>query len=88
MSIREKLTLKDEIEARNEAREREFLQARTLGKFSETVCDFNKTVNDAAEAIHSGIDILAKHYGVERSELLELLVNTLWAQEQTKAQEG
>ena len=40
--------------------------------------------------IYNGIDsldILAQHYGVYRAELLELLVNTMWAQEQIKARE-
>jgi len=81
MSIREKLNQMKEIEARNADREREFLQA-------QNVEDMHRTVESFAEAIHSGIDILAKHYGVERSELFELVIDTMQAMEQTKAQEG
>ena len=81
MNIRKKLELQKEIDARNADREREFLQA-------QKVEDMHRTVESFAEAIHSGIDILAKHYGAERSEPFELVIDTMQAMEQTKAQEG
>ena len=78
MKTAEKLTLRKEMEARNEESCRQ--HAKT--------CAIHNAIEVSARAILDGLDILAQHYGVERPELLELLVNTLWAQEQTKAQEG
>lgn len=83
MNIREKLELQKEIDARNADREREFL--RGLEDYVEAV---HKTIEVYAEAIHSCIDITAQHYGTGRAELLDLLIVTLQAKEQTEAQEG
>ena len=81
MTITEKLNLMKEIEARNADREREFLQAQKV----EAI---HRIVEAYAEVIHGYIDIVAQDYGVERSEVLDLLIDTLQAMDQTKAQEG
>lgn len=78
MKIREKLTLLQEVEARNEARRQEYIRT----------CGAHSAIEISARAILGSLDILAQHYNVDRAELLELLVNTLWAMEQTEAQEG
>ena len=77
MSTTEKLKLMKEMEDRNEARRQEYIRT----------CGVHSAIEVSARAIIDSLDILAQHYGVYRAELLELLVNTMWAQEQIKAHE-
>ena len=77
MTITEKLKLQKEIEARNEARRQQYIRT----------CGVHSAIEVSARAIMDSLDILAQHYNVTREELLELLVNTMWAMLQTDDQE-
>lgn len=77
MTTTEKLKLMKEMEARNEARRQQYI--RDSGVHS--------AIEVSARAILDSLDILAQHYNVTRDELLELLVDTLWAMKQTDDQE-
>ena len=78
MTTIEKLRLHKEIEARNEARRQQYIRE----------CGVHSAIEISARAILDSLDILAQHYHVTRAELLELLVNTMWAVQQTDEQEG
>ena len=78
MTIREKLALHDEAEKRNNERIHAYL--KTVGAHG--------AVEIHARAILGSLDILAQHYGVKREALLDLLVSTLWAMQQSDEQEG
>lgn len=77
MSTTEKLKLMKEMEDRNEARRQEYIRT----------CGVHSAIEISARAILDSLDILAQHYNVTRGELLELLVNTMWAKQQTDDQE-
>jgi len=81
MSITEKLKLNDEIDARNKIREKEFIQMQKV----EII---HRIIEAYAETIHGYIDMVAQDYGLKRSEVIDLLIDTLYAVEQIKAQEG
>lgn len=78
MNTRKKLQQMKEMEARNEARRKAYLE--TVG--------IHGAIEIHARAILGSLDILAQHHNLPRSELLELLVNTMWAMQQTDSQEG
>lgn len=78
MTIREKLALKEQMDKRNEERVRAYLK---------TVCAHG-AIEIHARAVLGSLDILAQYYDVTRAELLELLVNTMWAMQQSDEQEG
>ena len=78
MTTREKLILKEQADKRNEERVRAYLM--TVGAHG--------AIEIHARAVLGSLDILAQHYDVTRAELLELLVNTLWAMQQSDEQEG
>lgn len=78
MTIREKLALHDEAEKRNEERLKLYLE--TVGAY--------KAIEISARAVLGSLDVLAQQYDVKRAELLEQLVNTLWAMQQSDEQEG
>lgn len=78
MTTIEKLRLQEEIEARNEERRQQYLRD----------CGVHSAIEISARGIMDSLDILAQHYNVRREELLELLVNTMWAMKQTEDQEG
>ena len=78
MKTAEKLNLMKEMEARNEERRQQYIRT----------CGVHDAIEISSRAILGSLDILAQHYNVTRPELLELLVNTMWAQEQTMEQEG
>lgn len=81
MTVREKLELKKAIDARNNDREREFFRS----KKAEAI---HRSVEIYADSILESIDILAGYHGADRADVLELLIDTLQAKEQAKAQEG
>lgn len=76
MSTIEKLMLQEEIEARNEARRQDYIRT----------CGVHSAIEISARAILDSLDILAQHYNVPRSELLDLLVNTMQAAQQCDEQ--
>lgn len=78
MTIREKLALHDELEKRNNERIHAYL--KTEGAHG--------AIEFLARAILGSLDILAQHDGVKREALLEQLVDTLWAMQQSDEQEG
>lgn len=78
MTIREKLALHEEAEKRN--RERVDAYLKTIGAHG--------AIEIHARAILGSLDILAQHYHVDREELLDLLVDTLWAMNLGDKQEG
>lgn len=78
MTTIEKLRLMDEMEARNEERRQQYIRT----------CGVHSAIEISARAILDSLDILAQHYNVPRAELLELLVNTMWAMKQTDDQES
>lgn len=77
MTTIEKLKLMEETEARNEERRQQYLRT----------CGVHSAIEISARAILDSLDILAQHYNVTRPELLELLVNTMWAMKQTDDQD-
>lgn len=77
MTTIEKLKLMEEMEARNEARRQEYIRT----------CGVHSAIEISARAILDSLDILAQHYNVTRPELLDLLVNTMQAAQQTDDQE-
>lgn len=78
MTTRKKLECMKEMEARNEARRKAYLE--TVG--------IHGAIEIHARAVLGSLDILAQHHGLKRAELLEVLVNTMWAMEQHDQQEG
>lgn len=78
MTIRERLALRDEAEKRNNERIHAYL--KTVGAHG--------AIEIHARAIIGSLDILAQHYHVDREELLDLLVSTLWAMNLSDRQEG
>ena len=78
MTIREKLALKEQMDKRNEERVRAYL--KTVGAHG--------AIEIHARAVLGSLDILAQHYHVDREELLDLLVSTLWAMNLSDKQEG
>lgn len=78
MTIHEKLILKEQADKRNEERVRAYLN--TVGA--------HDAIEIHARAILGSLDILARHYHVDREELLDLLVSTLWAMNLSDKQEG
>lgn len=69
MTTRDKLALKDQIEARNNARIAEFLD--TLG--------VHKALETQARATLGSLQILADHYHIPRNTLLDQLITMLQA---------
>ena len=80
MSIREKLELQKEIDARNEERAKEFTQQK--------VADIHRSIEIYAGSIIESVGVLADYHGANRGMLLDLLISTLQAMEQTRQQEG
>ena len=78
MKTAEKLNLMKEMEARNEERVQKHLENSEL----------RERIEVSATCIIESLNIISEQLGVKRSDLLELLVDTLWAKEQIKAQEG
>lgn len=77
MTTCEKLDLMTEMEERNELRRKAYL--RTAG--------IHDAIEVSAGAILDGLDVLAQTHGARRRELVELLIDTLQALEQTREQE-
>lgn len=71
MNIREKLALKDQIDARNDARWKEFFDAMGV----------HNALEIQARGIMGSLNILADHYHVPRNTLLEQLLGMLQAAE-------
>ena len=78
MTTIEKLKLMEEMEARNEARRQQYIRD----------CGAYDAIQISARGIMASIDILAKHYNLERNELFELLVNTMCVMTQIDEQGG
>lgn len=70
MNTREKLAMKDQIEARNNARIKEFFDVNGVHKALEV----------QTRATLSSLDILSNHYHIPRNSLLEQLVIMLRAE--------
>lgn len=79
MTTKEKLHLMDEINARNAAR---------TSEYAEKIAKIHRAIETNAKVNVENIGYLAQAFDVDRSELLELLVNTMWALEQAAEQEG
>ena len=82
MTIREKLEHIKSCEARNIEREHAYLE-----QMKSEVELIHRMIERYAAATLNSLDTLAEYHKVPRSELLELLVDTLQALEQVKAQE-
>lgn len=70
MNTREKLAMKDQIEARNEARIKEFFD----------VTGVHKALEVQTRATLGSLDILSNHYHIPRNSLLEQLIIMLRAE--------
>lgn len=81
MTVREKLELQKAIDLRNAVREFDFLHEIENNAIYESI-EYN------AKAVFNRIDHLATYYGRERSELFDVLIDTLQALKQIKDQEG
>lgn len=71
MEIRDKLELMKEMDERNEARRKAYLE--TVGA--------HKALEIHATGIMGSLDIMAQHYNVPRTELLDQLIIMLQAAE-------
>lgn len=69
MNTREKLALHDEVEKRNEERIKAYMQTAGV----HTALEIH------AKSIIDSLDILAERYRLPREELLESLIETLYA---------
>lgn len=78
MNIREKLALKKQADKRNEERVIAYIQKANI---------VDVAVEILARAILNRLDNNANRFGMKRSELLEMLVDTLWAMQQHDEQE-
>ena len=101
MKTMEKLALLKEMEARNAEREREIMDkldrdiANALDEYDRVQKRFDclknaevhRTIEIYAGAILESLETLARFHGLNRADLLELLVATAWALEQIKEQE-
>lgn len=94
MNTYEKLIQMKESNQRNEALEAAFKRdhdrrvIKALEEGQARAASVHRTIEIYAESILESLDVLAAFHGEKRSDLLELLVSTLWAKEQYKAQEG
>ena len=102
MTIREKLALHDELEKRNADHQLSWKAGKTQTSAAPIYGGRQSSPEPAAasgtghcpaieihaRAILGSLDILAQHYGVKREALLDLLVDTLWAMQQSDEQEG
>ena len=77
MTTRERLTVHEMIEARNEARIKAYMRAASV----HTALEIH------AKAIIDSLDILAERYRLPRAELLESLIDTLYVTDQFMAQQ-
>lgn len=81
MTVREKLELQNAIDLRNAVREFDFLHEIENNAIYENIeCN--------AKAVFNRIEQLATYYGRDRSELFDVLIDTLQALKQIKDQEG
>lgn len=102
MKITKKLALLKEMEARNTAHEREIMDkldheiSKALDEYDQVkrqnAClknaQVHRTIELYADVILESLETLARFHGLNRADLLELLVDTAWANEQIRAQEG
>ena len=94
MNAKEKLALMAESEKRNEAMEAAFRRdhdrrvIKALEEGQAKAASVHRTIEIYAGSILESLDVLAAFHDEKRSDLLELLVSTMWAKEQIKAQEG
>lgn len=85
MKIHEKLNLLNESDARNLEKIAAHVVRQEFQKKLEAI---HKSVEIYADSILESLDVLANYHGVGRADLLELLINTLQAMDQHRAQEG
>ena len=102
MKTIEKLAMLKEMNFRNSEREREIMDkldreiSKALDEYDQLkrrqAClksaDVHRTIEIYAEAIIESLETLARFHGLNRADLLELLIATAWAVEQNRAQEG
>ena len=94
MSTHEKLIQMDKSKQRNEATEAVFKRdhdrrvIKALEEGQAKAASVHRTIEIYAGSILESLDVLAAFHGETRSDLLELLVSTMWAEEQIKSQEG
>lgn len=77
MNIRDKLDMQQEIDRRNDERIDAYM--RTTG--------VHMALEIHANAVIDSLDIIAERYALKRSDLLEVLISTLYATEQVREQE-
>lgn len=94
MNTRDKLIQMKESEKRNEAMEAAFKRdhdrrvIKALEEGQAKAASVHRTIEIYAGSILESLDVLAAFHGEKRSDLLELLVSTMWAEEQIRVQEG
>lgn len=83
MTIREKLELIKGCEARNLEREHTYLE-----EMKAEVESIHLMIKRYAASVIESMNTLSEYHNIPRGELLELLIDTLQAMEQTREQEG